>query len=178
MATLRLATSTLLRASRASVPRTGRQFRGLPKPTSQLFTTHCSQRKLYSTSPPAPSKIYFFPDIQKLSENPSATTVLIDAREPSELTTTGTIPTSINIPITSQPDSFFITAEEFEDRFGFERPGKDTEVVFYCKAGVRSRAAADLARQAGWQSIGEYAGSWLDWEKNGGVREGGREGGS
>ena len=88
--------------------------------------------------------------------------------------TTGTIPGSINIPITTQPDSFFITAEEFEDRFGFERPATDQEVVFYCKAGVRSRAAAELAKQGGWKKVGEYAGSWLDWEKNGGPREGGR----
>ena len=80
----------------------------------------------------------------------------------------------MNIPITSKPDSFHITAEEFEDRFGFERPAKDQEVVFYCKAGVRSRAAAELAKQAGWNSVAEYSGSWLDWEKNGGEREGGR----
>jgi rhodanese-related sulfurtransferase len=43
--------------------------------------------------------------------------------------------------------------------------------VFYCKAGVRSRAEAQLARQAGWVRTGEYAGSWLDWEKRGGEVE-------
>ncbi len=46
--------------------------------------------------------------------------------------------------------------------------------MFYCRAGVRSRAAAGLAKQAGWENVSEYAGSWLDWEKNGGEREGGR----
>jgi len=39
---------------------------------------------------------------------------------------------------------------------------------------VRSRAAAALARQAGWERIGEYKGSWMDWEKNRGIKEGGR----
>lgn len=38
----------------------------------------------------------------------------------------------------------------------------------YCKAGVRSRAAAGLARQAGWEKVSEYQGSWLDWAGNGG----------
>jgi rhodanese-related sulfurtransferase len=76
--------------------------------------------------------------------------------------------------VTSKPDSWFITEEEFEDRFGFERPGKEKEVVFYCKAGVRSRTAAELARQGGWENVSEYPGSWLDWEKNGGEREGGQ----
>ena len=46
--------------------------------------------------------------------------------------------------------------------------------MVYCKAGVRSRAAAELARQQGWVNVIEYEGSWLDWEKNGGEKEGGR----
>lgn len=61
--------------------------------------------------------------------------------------------------------------EDFEDSYGFPRPDKDAEVVFYCKAGVRSRAAASLAKEAGWTSVGEYPGSWLDWESNGGQVE-------
>lgn len=71
----------------------------------------------------------------------------------------------------SQPDSFHIAEEDFEDRFGYPRPGRDQEVVFYCKAGVRSRAAAGLARDAGWASVGEYPGSWLDWAGKGGEVE-------
>ena len=73
--------------------------------------------------------------------------------------------------MTSSPDSFFLTEDDFEDRFGFVRPAADTEVVFYCKAGVRSRAAAALAKQAGWTKVGEYPGSWLDWAGNGGSIE-------
>ncbi|EEY14646.1 rhodanese domain-containing protein [Verticillium alfalfae VaMs.102] len=91
-----------------------------------------------------------------------------NTREPGEVRQTGHIPGAINIPITTHPESFHVTAEEFEDRFGFERPAKNSELVFYCKAGVRSRAAAALATEAGWTGVGEYPGSWLDWEKNGG----------
>lgn len=112
--------------------------------------------------------------VKVFSEKLDPNRILIDAREPAELQTTGTIPGSLNVPVTSQPDAFFITAEEFEDRFGFERPGKEQEVVFYCKSGVRSRAAAALARQAGWEQVSEYPGSWNDWEGNGGAKEGGR----
>jgi len=68
----------------------------------------------------------------------------------------------------TQPDSFHIGEEEFEDRLGYPRPPKDAEVIFYCKAGVRSRAAAQLARSAGWTNTGEYPGSWLDWVEKGG----------
>jgi rhodanese-related sulfurtransferase len=92
-------------------------------------------------------------------------------REPSELLETGRIPGAINIPIKSAPDSFHISDEEFEDRFGHSRPARDAEVVFYCKAGVRSRGAAGLAREAGWTNVGEYPGSWLDWFEKGGKVE-------
>ncbi|PMD23193.1 Rhodanese-like protein [Hyaloscypha hepaticicola] len=134
-------------------------------------TIKTPQFRPYSQEAPKASKIYFFEDIQAHLSKPSPDRILIDTREPSELQATGTIPGSINIPITTKPDSFFISAEEFEDRMGFERPGKEKEVVFYCKAGVRSRAAAELARQAGWEKVGEYSGSWMDWEKRGGEKE-------
>lgn len=97
--------------------------------------------------------------------HPNTPPRLLDVREPSEHTS-GNIPTSLNIPIKSSPDALFLPAEEFEDKFGFAKPSPDAEVVFYCKSGVRSRAAAELARQGGYDKVGEYAGSWLDWEKN------------
>jgi rhodanese-related sulfurtransferase len=94
-----------------------------------------------------------------------------DVREPGELQGTGHIPHAINVPITSYPDSFHISSEEFEDRFGFPRPDKDSEVLFYCKSGVRSRGAAGIAKDAGWKKVGEYPGSWMDWFNNGGKVE-------
>ncbi|KAK0671070.1 Rhodanese-like domain-containing protein [Cercophora samala] len=141
------------------------------KPTS----TPTLQKRAYSSNPPADhppsSKIYDFSSLQKLIANPSPKITIIDSREPGELAQTGHIPSAINIPVTTSPDSFFISPEEFEDRFGFPRPPKDQELIFYCKAGVRSRAAAQLARQAGWEKVGEYPGSWLDWFEKGGPVE-------
>lgn len=90
-----------------------------------------------------------------------------DVREPGEYSA-GHIPKAQNMPITSSPEALFLPADEFEERFGFEKPKFDTEVVFYCKAGIRSKASATLARQAGYQNVGEYRGSWLDWASNGG----------
>ncbi|KUJ10320.1 Rhodanese-like protein [Mollisia scopiformis] len=155
------------------MPRSTRQFRNLPRAAirAQPAITKTNQQLRFYSQPERPSKIYTFEEIRALTKSPSADKILIDTREPGELQATGTIPGSVNIPVTSKPDSFFITPEEFEDRFGFERPGKETEVVFYCKSGVRSRAAAGLARQAGWENVSEYSGSWLDWEKNGGESE-------
>lgn len=98
-----------------------------------------------------------------------------DVREPGELKSTGTIPTSVNVPIVTHPNAFHLPPEQFEELFGFEKPltnGPDApELVFYCKAGVRGRAAAQLAKDAGYMSVGDYAGSWLDWAEKGGKTE-------
>ncbi|KAH9908599.1 Rhodanese-like domain-containing protein [Xylariomycetidae sp. FL2044] len=121
----------------------------------------------------AGSKIWSFDEIQHLTSNPTARAeiTLIDTREPSELASEGRIPGALNVPVASQPDSFVVPADEFEDRYGFERPPPDRELVFYCKAGVRSRAAAGIAREAGWKRVGEYPGSWVDWVGKGGAVE-------
>lgn len=60
--------------------------------------------------------------------------------------------------------SFHISDEDFRDLYGFDRPPKDAQLMFYCKAGVRAKTAAGLAQHAGWTNIGEYPGSWIDWE--------------
>lgn len=125
--------------------------------------------------------------------SPPHSPILIDVREPAELYTTGIIPGAVSIPLGSQPDAYFLTADEFETRFGFPKPGIVVEeettgtkatageestalsspIVFYCKAGVRAKAAAQLAMQAGYDParIGVYEGSWLDWMDKGGKVE-------
>ncbi|KAI1107040.1 Rhodanese-like protein [Jackrogersella minutella] len=120
------------------------------------------------------SKTWNFEELQAAVSSPPTSkprVTIIDTREPMELTQTGRIPGALNIPISSAPDSFHIGADEFRDRYGFDRPPAGGDVVFYCKAGVRSRAAARIARDAGYTNVGEYPGSWLDWVKNGGAVE-------
>ncbi|OHW96769.1 rhodanese domain-containing protein [Colletotrichum incanum] len=121
------------------------------------------------------SKLWNYEQVAELAKDPKGV-VIVDSREPGELQQTGRIPSAINIPVATAPESFHIPEEDFEDRYGFPRPGKDTELVFYCKAGVRSRAAAALAKEAGWTKVGEYPGSFLDWQEHGGEVERGGKG--
>ncbi|KAK0714629.1 Rhodanese-like domain-containing protein [Lasiosphaeris hirsuta] len=134
-----------------------------PAQTRSFLTT-----KKGSAPEPPPSKIYDFEAMKALIESPSHKVTIVDTREPRELQETGWIPGAINIPITTRPDAFYLTEGEFEDHFGFPRPARDAQVVFYCKAGVRSRGAASLAKEASWTNVGEYPGSWLDWAAKGG----------
>ncbi|TEY79739.1 hypothetical protein BOTCAL_0042g00400 [Botryotinia calthae] len=129
------------------------------------------QVRSYSQESESKSKYYTFEDMQKLTSAPHPDTHIIDVRTPLEVQQTGRIPSAVNISITSYPDAFSISEEEFEDRFGFERPGKEERCVFYCKAGVRSRAAAQIARGNGWSKVGEFEGSWLEWSAKGGEVE-------
>ncbi|OBT47671.1 hypothetical protein VE00_02265 [Pseudogymnoascus sp. WSF 3629] len=192
-ATPRIA-AAIARASRATISKQspsqlrplGSRIQSIRTPTSipqsRLFSVVASRRDNSKSAPApgtsspapskAPSKIYSFEEVRTHAQNPTpASPIIIDVREPGELHTTGRIPTSVNLPLSSCPDAFFLPADEFEERFGFEKPREGKGVVFYCKAGVRSRAAAALAREGGWGPVGEFPGSWLEWEGRGGEVE-------
>jgi len=117
--------------------------------------------------PPDCIKSYTYPAIKSLTSPTPGTAILIDVREPREFAS-GHIPSARNLPIGSRPDGLFLPPEEFQDTFGWEKPdvSSETELVFYCKAGIRSRSAARIAREAGYVKVGEYPGSWIDWIVN------------
>ncbi|KAM0797293.1 Rhodanese-like domain-containing protein, partial [Usnea florida] len=116
---------------------------------------------------PSPPKPYTFTDIQHLTASPSPTRLIIDVREPAELRQTGKIPGALSMPLTSNPDAFYLDGGAFFERFGFEKP-RAREVIFYCKAGVRSRAAARMAREWVGVRAGDMKGGWMEWEAKGG----------
>ncbi|KAL8631401.1 hypothetical protein Q9189_002911 [Teloschistes chrysophthalmus] len=209
----------------------------LPYPNTPFQTKTQNRLSSHLSQPP---KTYTFKDIQALSAHPSPKTLLIDVREPSELSLTGKIPTAVNMPLTSCPDAIFLDPEVFRERFGFGKPGSGgageigrgegeeeeeeegvaghggadlaakegvemegvryagsptsqgkgsgeaegegeaggkgegegvQEVIFYCKAGVRSRAAMQMAAgEGGWRGVrvGQWGGGWVEWEAGGG----------
>ena len=147
-----------------------------------LSYTPSPRQKSNNTAPLPPSQSqtnsstshrkYTFSEIQSITKTPGPNRILIDVREPSELQDSGKIPTSLNLPLKTSPDFMFMAADEFEDRFGRPRPGPNDEVIFYCRSGVRSKAAAELAKQTGFGgTVSEFPGSWIEWEKNGGTVE-------
>ena len=63
---------------------------------------------------------------------------------------------------------------EGEGEEGVEYDGKEgaaDSVIFYCKAGVRSRAAARMAREWKGVRVGDMSGGWVEWEGRGGEVE-------
>lgn len=180
MASRRALFSSALRASAAVHParpiftiaaRTAR-----PSLVPQAFAPFAKSLRSYSSEKKGPEKEikkWEFDELKKLVEDGTHDNiVIVDVREPYELFETGKIPGAINIPITTAVQSFHIPEEDFEEMYGFERPPKNKELLFYCKAGVRAKSAAHLAQHAGWTKVSDYPGSWLDWAAQNGPVEG------
>lgn len=109
--------------------------------------------------------VYDYAKISSLvskSASSSSSSQLIDVREPHEYEA-GNIPTSRNLPLSNLERVLALKDAEFEQTTGFKKPKKDEELIFYCKAGVRSTNASGIAEKLGWNEIGNYKGSWIDW---------------
>ncbi|KAH9921948.1 endoplasmic reticulum protein [Epithele typhae] len=103
-----------------------------------------------------------FDTVKARTLEPSPDSYLVDVREPDEVIQ-GSIPSSVNIPLTVFSNALQMDPEAFKQQFGFEKPRKDQEVTFYCRSGKRSTTASDLAMKAGYAKSFNYTGSWLEW---------------
>lgn len=126
-------------------------------------TNFQSVRSLVLTPSPE-ADILQYDAIKEIATNPKKydNTVLIDVREPVEYQE-GHIPGALNIPFKSAPGALDLSPEEFNDSFGFDKPSKDQNLIFYCLGGVRSTSAEELARCFGYLKRGNYVGSYEDW---------------
>ncbi|KAG6911781.1 hypothetical protein DXG01_000027 [Tephrocybe rancida] len=89
-------------------------------------------------------------------------TYLIDVREPDEVVQ-GMIPSAVNLPLSVLGNSLHLHPSAFLEKHGFEKPGKDQQLIFYCRSGKRSTTASDVAKRNGFTNILNYKGSWLEW---------------
>jgi rhodanese-related sulfurtransferase len=76
-------------------------------------------------------------------------TYLIDVREPDEVLQ-GSIPSSVNMPLSVLSSDLHLTLQAFKGKYGFDKPQKAQEIVFYCRSGKRSASAADVAKRNGY----------------------------
>ena len=99
----------------------------------------------------------------------SGSVCVIDVREPHEIMETGEIEAggtrAINVPLRRIADGALgMDAEDFNDTFGSAMPDVDEDIVFVCKAGVRSKVAADISREAnGYARTFNFVGGADEW---------------
>lgn len=90
---------------------------------------------------------------------------LIDVRQTHELVH-GMIPTAKHVALPEIPNALELPPVKFEKKYGFKKPGKNENLIFYCRTGGRSHTAAVIARQKGFNAQnfvgGVYAWSAID----------------
>ncbi|XP_058125260.1 rhodanese domain-containing protein CG4456-like isoform X2 [Anopheles ziemanni] len=107
-----------------------------------------------------------YEEIVDIANHPEV--LLVDVREPSELSATGQIPTSINIPLKQVSTELQLSQAAFESKYGRKKPAADDPIIFYCRIGVRSGNGAHEADKLGFKRVKNYVGSWLEYaEKQG-----------
>ncbi|CAA7264702.1 unnamed protein product [Cyclocybe aegerita] len=108
------------------------------------------------------AKILTYEELLPRIQNPSPNAYLIDVRERDEVIQ-GMIPSAVNLPLSVLATAFHLHHEEFKTKYGFEKPRLNQELVFYCRSGMRSSTASDVAKRNGYTNILNYKGSWLEW---------------
>ncbi|EIN13570.1 endoplasmic reticulum protein, partial [Punctularia strigosozonata HHB-11173 SS5] len=108
------------------------------------------------------ASVVTYEEVKAMSESPRIDAYLIDVREPDEVRQ-GSIPSAVNLPLSSLASALALDKATFKERFGFNKPGTKQEVTFYCRSGKRSASAADVAKRNGYTNLRNYSGSWLDW---------------
>ncbi|KAI0296592.1 Rhodanese-like protein [Russula brevipes] len=125
------------------------------------------QKKAYNKAKEELQKDWIAPiltyeEVKQKSQQPSENAYLIDVREPDEVLQ-GMIPSAVNLPLSGLSGALHMDGEKFKEKYGFQKPAVDQEIVFYCRSGMRSTTAGDVARRNGYKNILNYKGSWLDW---------------
>ncbi|KAG6866794.1 hypothetical protein C0991_008730 [Blastosporella zonata] len=128
-----------------------------------------------------------YAELKPRTNTPVADTYLIDVREPEEVVQ-GMIPSAVNLPLSDLGNSLHLNPATFLEKHGFDKPGKDQQLIFYCRSGKRSTTASDVAKRNGFTkyvdtihclpvlirasySILNYKGSWLEWVEKENIRK-------
>lgn len=74
----------------------------------------------------------------------------------------GSIPSSVNVPLSNFEKALDLDSSDFMRAYGFRKPSKDQKIIFYCKSGKRSATATSLAKGKGFGNVRNYVGSWSD----------------
>ncbi|KXJ25192.1 thiosulfate sulfurtransferase/rhodanese-like domain-containing protein 3 [Exaiptasia diaphana] len=127
----------------------------------------CAKRDITTeATPPTPPKDPSTVNIEELKAMIAANDIqLIDVREPYELQESGKIPNSVNVPLGDIPDAFTMKPKQFMEKYNAKKPKrKDANIVFHCKAGIRSKHALNQVHQLGFKMSRHYPGGFDDWE--------------
>ncbi|XP_078582238.1 thiosulfate:glutathione sulfurtransferase-like isoform X2 [Branchiostoma floridae x Branchiostoma japonicum] len=126
---------------------------------TQLFVQQAPAR-LYSKDNETPWTDVKYDELKALIK--SGHVQLIDVREPEEIASTGLLPGAINIPLNRLHIDLKMPEEDFKEKYGVEKPGKDN-LILHCLGGIRSRGALAIAHALGYEKARHYIGGYAEW---------------
>jgi len=96
--------------------------------------------------------------------------VVIDVRDYQEVEQTGQIESggiiARNLPLELVLQAWNFPAEDWEEDFAVEKPRPGQEIVFTCRAGIRSQTAAEHISRTQPHKCYNYQGGSLEWFSN------------
>nr|CAH7765049.1 unnamed protein product [Callosobruchus chinensis] len=88
-----------------------------------------------------------FEEVKKFGNQPSKDVYIIDVREPMELQeTVGELETTLKD----------LNDNQFRDKFGRDKPGKECLIIYSCLKGGRSAKAQALSQQLGYHKYVKF----------------------
>jgi rhodanese-related sulfurtransferase len=100
-----------------------------------------------------------------LALHPSDGILLIDVRTVAEAQSWGTIEGAKILPMHEFWDALHLEPAQFEERYGFALPDKETPLLFFCHHGPRSLMAAQIAFHLGWRNVIHLRQGYYEWSK-------------
>ncbi|KAJ7630709.1 Rhodanese-like protein [Roridomyces roridus] len=164
LAVVRGGTSALrLRAACTATPRVLRRYESSIPPDIKAAVKAAKERS-DDLQRDWDAKVITYEELLPKTQSPSPDSYLIDVREQEEVIQ-GMIPSAVNLPLSVMGNSLQLPADVFKATHGFDKPEKSQEMTFYCRSGVRSTSASDVAKRNGFTNILNYKGSWLEWSE-------------
>jgi hypothetical protein len=65
----------------------------------------------------------------------------------------GSIPSSVNIPMSRFEKVMDLHPDDFRKTQGFPKPALDQKIIFYCRSGARSTTALQIAKDKGFKKF-------------------------
>jgi rhodanese-related sulfurtransferase len=91
--------------------------------------------------------------------------IVLDVRGDGEVERTGKLsPNTQTLPLPEIMDGCLLApANDFRNKYGFDKPTMDETLVFFCASGMRARKAAEHAMGDGYPQVVVYGGGANEW---------------
>lgn len=100
--------------------------------------------------------------VQDLLNENKSNLVVLDVRSRPELNDLKPLPHANNVPVDEVAAAFEMSNDDFQQKYHFGKPEKNSTILVYCKMGMRAQNAGETLQKLGYDNILCYSGV-ADW---------------